>query len=560
MSDSPESSRPELTPADPEPGSPRTASGIAHTELGQVPETAGNDGEEQAAPEWIGRVLDERYEIESILGEGGMGAVYVARHLKLHKQVALKVVRAELAGNGEVAIRFAREAMATAQFEHPHVASAIDYGALPEGGAYFVMQLVRGRSLRELLENGALPWRTACNIAAQVADALSAAKASNIVHRDLKPDNILVETRDDGSQLVKILDFGIAHVAPSEEPAPEGAMPQRELTRVGTIMGTPGYMAPEQAVGDRVDHRTDLYALGVVLWECVAGRELWDGPDVTSIITRQMSEEPPALTQVVPQSDIPDGLNELVQRLLSRRPDDRPPHAGEVRDTLRELEQRPSSPSGGGSAELLARVSQVANDGQVHASRLYARWLQQPGEVRKKQAIAGGVALLALVAVVMMTGPANKQGQVQSEAKTDTMVEQVVQVATEVVQPKVEAIVTAGIPVSLADEVHTMMEGARRADRKAAAAKVLAHEPRDAVAKYVIAVAELETATGCRSRKKAISGIVELGDKDALPALERWRRSPKKGCGFLNLQDCYRCIRTPIRRAIATLSDDAQPK
>ena len=116
---------------------------------------------ENAPPSWIGRVLDDRYRVDRLLGEGGMGAVFVAEHLTLHKQVALKVVRAELAGNGEVATRFAREAMATAQFEHPHVASAIDYGTLPEGGAYFVMQLVRGKSLRALLaRDRKLPWRT----------------------------------------------------------------------------------------------------------------------------------------------------------------------------------------------------------------------------------------------------------------------------------------------------------------------------------------------------------------------------------------------------------------
>src|SRR4051794_21206826 len=135
-----------------------------------------------------------------------MGAVFIAEHLKLRKQVALKVIRAELAGNGEVAARFAREAMATAQFEHPHVASAIDFGTLAEGGAYLVMQLVRGRSLRDLLEqSGRLAWPMACELLAQVADALSAARLVGIVHRDLKPENILVEVREDGSHLAKIL-------------------------------------------------------------------------------------------------------------------------------------------------------------------------------------------------------------------------------------------------------------------------------------------------------------------------------------------------------------------
>jgi serine/threonine protein kinase len=225
-------------------------------------------GPQPIADPWLGRVLDDRYRITERLGEGGMGAVFVAEHLKLRKLVALKVIRAELAGNGEVAARFAREAMATAQFEHPHVASAIDFGTLAEGGAYLVMQLVRGQSLRDLLDQrGQLPWPMACELLAQVADALSAARTVGIVHRDLKPENILVEVREDGSYLAKILDFGIAHVAPHPATPVSGQGDEAHvLTRIGTVMGTPGYMSPEQAVGDRVDHRTDLYALGVVLW------------------------------------------------------------------------------------------------------------------------------------------------------------------------------------------------------------------------------------------------------------------------------------------------------
>src|SRR5262245_32954704 len=269
-------------------------------------------GPAKASDPWLGRELDSRYRITERLGEGGMGAVFVAEHLKLRKQVALKVIRAELAGNGEVAARFAREAMATAQFEHPHVASAIDYGTLEEGGAYLVMQLVRGQSLRDVLDKqGKLPWPLACELLAQVADALSAARGAGIVHRDLKPENILVETREDGSRLAKILDFGIAHVAPHQGPSELTG-----LTRIGTVMGTPGDMAPEEAVGYRVGHRTDLYALGVVRGECIAGRILWDAPDITTIIARQMRDDVPRLRQM-PQLRVPRALDDLIQRLCA---------------------------------------------------------------------------------------------------------------------------------------------------------------------------------------------------------------------------------------------------
>lgn len=552
MSDSANDQVAESDADEPEPKPALDQSGVVRTVLGQSPEVASDA--------WIGRILDERYQIESVLGEGGMGAVFIARHLKLHKQVALKVVRAELAGNGEVAIRFAREAMATAQFEHPHVASAIDYGALPEGGAYFVMQLVAGRSLREMLEDGPLPWRTACTVMAQVADALSAARSKAIVHRDLKPDNIIVETRDDGSLLVKILDFGIAHVAPKDEPAPEGAMPQRSLTRVGTIIGTPGYMAPEQAVGAEIDHRTDLYSLGVVLWECISGKELWNGDGVAEIISRQMSEEPPLLADIAGQPDLPSTVDDCVQQLLARNPELRPEHAGQVRETLKDLARGESSTGSHRTLskirdDAISRMTAIGRNGQTLLVRHYGDWQQQPNQRRRKQAAVGGVGLCILLALTLSVDSEPNIVVPAANAKdAASVLDSVVQLATEIVQPKVEAIITPGIPADLADGVQVMMEGRRRTNRRNAAKDVLAYEPRDEVANYVIAVAELETARGCRTRKTAISAIVEAGDEAALPALKRWRRSPKNGCGFLKLQDCNDCIRVPLRRAIRKLS------
>jgi serine/threonine-protein kinase len=247
------------------------------------------------------------------------------------------------AGNGEIAARFAREAMATGMFEHPNVASAIDFGTLPEGGAYFVMQLVRGQSLTALLRvEGRLPWRRAVAIGAQLADALSAAKAIDVVHRDLKPDNIIVQRREDGSDLVKILDFGIArHTRDSLMPPPPsgtaGGTTPRNLTREGSVVGTPGYMSPEQAMGDRVSHAADLYTLGTVIWECVAGRQLWSADDLSTLIKRQLTEPVPSLRALLPEEGIPEDLDRLVARLLAVSTRERPESAGLVRDALQLL-------------------------------------------------------------------------------------------------------------------------------------------------------------------------------------------------------------------------------
>jgi serine/threonine protein kinase len=289
---------------------------------------------------WIGRIIDDRYQVMELLAEGGMGAVYRAKHLKLLKDVALKVIRPEFAGDGDIAARFAREAMATARFEHPHVASAIDFGTLPEGGAYLVIQLVRGHSLTTLLEtDGRFLWTRAVEIGAQIADALSAAAAQGIVHRDLKPDNIIIERRDDGGDLVKILDFGIARQTRDSIPAPlapKGA-PRKQLTRDGAIVGTPGYMAPEQAMGERANFSADLYALGVVLWESISGQPLWDAEDLSGMVMRQLKEPIPSLRERFPEDDIPEELDQLLSQLMAVSPKARPAHAGIVRDTLRQL-------------------------------------------------------------------------------------------------------------------------------------------------------------------------------------------------------------------------------
>lgn len=528
---------------EPPKNTPETAPTDRPPEPAQVDAAARTEVQPQRSPRpsdpWIGRVLDDRYRITERLGEGGMGAVFVAEHLKLRKQVALKMIRAELAGNGEVAVRFAREAMATAQFEHPHVASAIDYGTLPEGGAYLVMQLVRGRSLRDLLEaQKKLPWPLACELLAQVADALSAARGAGIVHRDLKPENILVETREDGSRLAKILDFGIAHVVPQASDEPHS----RELTRVGTVMGTPGYMSPEQAVGDKIDHRTDLYALGVVLWECIAGRPLWDGPDITSIIGQQLRDDVPHLREL-PQLRVPRALDELIQRLCARTADGRPDHAGTVRDQLRALAHAP---------RLAERPLGFVYDG----------WLQLRGAFSvlpaQTRALLGLGALAAVLGVLALSSsgskPAAKSDASAEHAVTpageQNLVQRAMDAARKVVAAPGEAVKPA-IPEELAEPVKTMQESTRSTERRKAAQRVLAYKGK--IPPHIKAIAVLEEARTCRERKEAINAMVALKDTRCLDALRRYNDAGRTGCGFLSLEDCYGCIRGDLKKAVAAL-------
>ena len=269
----------------------------------------------------VGEIVDGRYRIDRLLGEGGMGAVFVAEHLRLQKPVALKVVHGSLVGGSELAERFAREAMVSAKLEHPNVASAIDYGTLADGSAYLVMQLAAGKNLRAWLDEGT-DWRFAVQVGAQIADALAAAHAIGVVHRDLKPENVVVDER----LRARVLDFGIARVT-------EGSA--SVLTRVGTVMGTPGYMPPEQAVGEAVDARADVYALGVVLYELCTGALPFPQDDLGKILAAQLVADPPRLSTRL--TGVPPELDALVAAMLATSKHARPSEVEPIRDVLRSL-------------------------------------------------------------------------------------------------------------------------------------------------------------------------------------------------------------------------------
>jgi serine/threonine protein kinase len=220
---------------------------------------------------WIGRELDGRYRVVELLGEGGMGSVYIAEHRTLRKQVAVKTIRPEFAVNRQAEARFTREAMATGKLDHPHVVSAIDYGRLPDGSAYLVTALVRGESLGRRLARAA---EDGGGVPARVAGGRRAGRGARGGDRAPRPQagqhparapRRRVAAREGGRLR------GRAH--DRVDAGGEAALP---ITRLGAVIGTPGYMAPEQATGGTIDARVDLYALGVILWECCTGQPLWD--------------------------------------------------------------------------------------------------------------------------------------------------------------------------------------------------------------------------------------------------------------------------------------------
>src|SRR5258708_3961734 len=198
----------------------------------------------------VGKVLSDRYRIESVLGEGGMGAVYLAEHVLMHKRLAVKVLHPEMTRMPEIVARFEREAMAAAHIEHPNVAAATDFGKLDDGAFFLVLESVEGTSLRDLIAKGPLGVERALHIAYQIGSALARAHSLGIVHRDLKPENVMLVEREGDQNFVKVLDFGIAKVPvgefSSERPGSDAGP---VLTQLGMVYGTPEYMAPEQALG-----------------------------------------------------------------------------------------------------------------------------------------------------------------------------------------------------------------------------------------------------------------------------------------------------------------------
>jgi serine/threonine-protein kinase len=276
--------------------------------------------------ELVGTVLADTYRIEALLGTGGMGAVYKATHVLMRKTVALKVLHAEMASIPEALARFEREAVAAARIAHPNIASALDFGRLPDGSFYLVMEYVPGKLLREVLAAGALPTERVVGIGVQIALALEAAHAAGIVHRDLKPENVILGSQRGEDDQVKVLDLGIAHV-------PMDQTSGTKLTRAGAVLGTPQYMAPEQGLGGTVDHRSDLYALGVVLYEMAAGTPPFSDDDgAVAAIARHLTEAPPALPSAVPAE-----LSSLILQLLEKQAANRPQSAAEVAERLRNV-------------------------------------------------------------------------------------------------------------------------------------------------------------------------------------------------------------------------------
>ena len=286
----------------------------------------------------VGRTISDRYRVEKLLGEGGMGAVYQVEHVLMRKRMAIKVLHPEMTRLPEVVARFEREAMAAAHIEHPNVVTATDFGKLEDGSFFLALEYVEGKSLRDVIAKGRLELGRALHIARQISAALSRAHALKIVHRDLKPENVMLVERDGDPDFVKVLDFGIAKVQIGELTAGDVSQnngpAQPVLTQAGMVYGTPEYMAPEQALGQPVDSRADMYALGIIIYEMLCGVRPFDAESKVALLGMQVTKPMPEMKTKAPDASIPPDVEDMVKRLLAKEANER---LGDSKELIEEI-------------------------------------------------------------------------------------------------------------------------------------------------------------------------------------------------------------------------------
>lgn len=489
---------------------------------------------------WVNEKLGGRYRVQRLLGEGAMGTVFVAEHATLKKEVALKVIHPRLSVRHSSVKRFHREARLASRIDHPNVVSIIDYGMLDEAAPYITMRLIRGASLADLLDSGPpLPWPTAASLAAQIADALVAARAHGVIHRDLKPSNILVEPTGRGREpLVKVLDFGVAKLDPNWSDA---AHDLSQLTPCGVVVGTAGYMAPEQCVGGEVTHRTDLYALGVLMWEAMVGERLFS--DVRLLELLQEQQQAVDKCDRLIHTGAPRRIQDLVRRLLAYAASDRPASAEEVRDELRRAlwdanfrnawfaDEQPVGPGRGGDAQPMSDVAGARQDDlptevDTHAGPTAAgerwrirRW-RQDARVWAGVAAAMLLVLAAAALAIFQPGPGSDD--------------------------------TAG--PSQDARVAALMTGETRTDRVAAAESLLASPDAGLLPAYIHAAARMQLARTCAGKRRYLRDLSAQPTPQARPLLERLDGMERTGCGSRGTRDCIACMRDDVQAALSALS------
>ena len=468
----------------------------------------------------LGSELDGRYRILSPLGEGGMGAVFLGEHIRIGRQVAIKVLNPELAKSDDFLERFEREAIAAGRLDHPNCVPVTDSGHLDDGTVYLVMELVSGKSLGSVLKTDGpqLSPLRALRIIRHVLRGLGHAHDVGIIHRDIKPDNIMLSEREGDHDFARLLDFGIAKLRDEDN------KDKADLTQDGVAVGTPAYLSPEQALGDSIDHRSDLYSCSVVLFTMLCGRPPFEAKSPIGILTKHAAEDPPRLWDLAPHlEDVPD-LDALVQHGLAKDRDARYQSADEyVRavdyclvqlgaeltpvPNIRHItnvpitesipHQRAPSVEWAPPAERAPSVEEyfaTAPTGLAHHVQTGPIALAQTSQrrpFRLRQLVPVGViALMVAVAVLLST-----KGEPSTDASAPT-----------------------GTDVVLRSLEYQLQEGA-----------------------------------SCEERLEAVVKLQKLGDTRAVPSLKKARRRMRGGLLGIGKKNTNRCLVKAANKAIATL-------
>lgn len=277
----------------------------------------------------VGTVIDDRYKIESIIGRGALGVVYKASQELVGRPVAVKVLHSYLISDPETVKRFQHEARGVSRLKHPHIITVFDYGLLPNGLPYIAMDYLEGETLAKILhERKLLSVKELMPIIRQVCDALEEAHHCGVVHRDVTPDNIVLVEQGGQKNFVKVVDFGIAKLLKVDGET------LSSLTKAGAIGGSPIYMSPERITNKEIDHRSDIYSLGVVIFECLVGRPPFASTEAARLMLEQVNEVPPRLKDIRPDFLFPQELEDVIAKALAKAPEDRQASMGQLRDEL----------------------------------------------------------------------------------------------------------------------------------------------------------------------------------------------------------------------------------
>ncbi len=364
-----------------------------------------------------GMVLADRYRVIRLMGEGGMGQVYEAQHVNINKRFAIKLLRPEIVSNPEAVARFRQEAWSASSIGHENIIEIDDFATLPSGAVYLAMEFLRGKALSERMRTPP-PMRVdeALDVLLQVCRGLDAAHQKGIVHRDMKPENVFLAEKHN-RVIVKILDFGIAKVS--------GAEGSQSLTRTGTIFGTPHYMSPEQALGRALDHRSDIYSVGVIMYEAFTGRVPFEAESFMGILTKHITVQPTPPRQAAPDREIPDEMEAVILKAMTKEAADRYQSMAEVIADLTRVAEVLAPhvltlPSGSISAQISSAMPATSSGARPAttpsgASAVASMDSSSQGLRRPSQGVhpSGGVAPAAL--------PPTGQGAPISDAELDVV-------------------------------------------------------------------------------------------------------------------------------------------